>query len=420
MSLFKDFHKSPLNTGLGYRHPTHNLEIGAYNSEGWTHDATVPAVKTIGTNWTLWTQDDHKTIVMQVIADKPYKLFLVKMLNGTTAVLFDIYSSNSESGTGSVAESAGINLATTALGFNCLYSFNYADTTYSQSDSNSGYGYKAFFNLIKGYANSGVGAFVGFSFDDASNNTGFGYAALAYIKGNRNTAFGASSLLSIDGYYSGGSNIGVLESCSSLGFRSIGGFFSGANGTMTNVTGVGAYAAATGDNQVVLGGIYNGTAAQTYTAGGTVHDISDIQDKADVRDTVLGLDFINRIRAVDYKWDLRRFYEKPIPDKIAGESDSDYSARIAPIIEGNKLCNIVRDGSKKRSRYHHGVIAQEVKAVLDDLGIDFGGYQDHTINGGDAAMTVGYSEFIAPLIKAVQELSKKLTDLTALVNNTAV
>jgi hypothetical protein len=35
--------------------------------------------------------------------------------------------------------------------------------------------------------------------------------------------------------------------------------------------------------------------------------------------------------------------------------------------------------------------------------IDFGGFQDHSVKGGDDVLTLGYIELIAPLIKAVQE-----------------
>ena len=65
--------------------------------------------------------------------------------------------------------------------------------------------------------------------------------------------------------------------------------------------------------------------------------------------------------------------------------------------------NLRHDGSKTRSRYHHGLIAQELREVLAARGIDFGGFQDHTVNGGEDVLSIGYDELIAPLIKAVQE-----------------
>ena len=70
-----------------------------------------------------------------------------------------------------------------------------------------------------------------------------------------------------------------------------------------------------------------------------------------------------------------------------------------------------KDGSKARQRYHYGLIADELKGTLDELGVDFGGYQDHGINDGMCVKSVGYEELISPLIKAVQELSAQVDDL---------
>ena len=81
--------------------------------------------------------------------------------------------------------------------------------------------------------------------------------------------------------------------------------------------------------------------------------------------------------------------------------------------EASKISALTHDGSKKRSRYHHGLIAQEVKAVLDAQGIDFGGYQDHKVKGGEDVLTIGYDELIAPLIKAIQELTARVQALEA-------
>ena len=49
---------------------------------------------------------------------------------------------------------------------------------------------------------------------------------------------------------------------------------------------------------------------------------------------------------------------------------------------------------------------------MDDLGVDFGGFQHHQEKGGLDVMSLGYTELIAVLIKAVQELDTKLKALT--------
>ena len=70
-----------------------------------------------------------------------------------------------------------------------------------------------------------------------------------------------------------------------------------------------------------------------------------------------------------------------------------------------------KDGSKARQRYHYGLIADELKTTMDELGVDFGGYQNHANNGDMCVKSVGYTELISPLIKAVQELSAQVDDL---------
>jgi hypothetical protein len=59
-------------------------------------------------------------------------------------------------------------------------------------------------------------------------------------------------------------------------------------------------------------------------------------------------------------------------------------------------------------RTHYGLIAQEVKKVIDDAGVDFAGY----VEGDDGLLGLRYEQFIAPLIKAVQELSAKVDALS--------
>ena len=71
--------------------------------------------------------------------------------------------------------------------------------------------------------------------------------------------------------------------------------------------------------------------------------------------------------------------------------------------------------AKTFSRKHQGLIAQEVKAVLDSQNInttDFAGYVDSNIKDGVDKYSLRYGEFIAPIIKAIQELSVKVDNLS--------
>jgi hypothetical protein len=76
--------------------------------------------------------------------------------------------------------------------------------------------------------------------------------------------------------------------------------------------------------------------------------------------------------------------------------------------ENGDVVSFEKDGSKKRARFHHGFIAQEVKAAADTLGVDFGGFQDHGVKGGEDVLSIGYDELISVLVKAVQQLKAEL------------
>lgn len=218
-------------------------------------------------------------------------------------------------------------------------------------------------NITSGYQNTIVGSHAGNEILDGFNNSLVGrYAGQLISSGAFNVAVGEQSLsATTTGNYN-----------SALGAGTTGG------AAYDNTTLLGYQATVTGSNQVQLG-----NSSTTTYAYGAVQNRSDARDKADVRDTKLGLKFINSLRPVDFKWDFR----------------SDYKGK--------------KDGSKKRSRYHHGLIAQEVQDVIAKSGVDFGGYQHHTKSGGEDVMSIGYEELIAPLIKAVQELSKEVQELKA-------
>lgn len=244
---------------------------------------------------------------------------------------------------------------------------------------------------------------------DVATNTGYGVnALLSNTSGISNTASGYNAL----GKNTMGSS-NTANGLNSLRFNTSGNFNTGdgrdalsANTTFSYCSGIGYNAQVTGSNQVQLGG--SGTTTYSY---GAVQDRSDIRDKADVRDTALGLDFINALRPVDFRWDMREDYRLDMPEKSEGESDEAFKSRMDDWLESVKLGNIEHDGTHKRSRYHHGLIAQEVKSVIDNSGIDFGGFQDHKLSGGDDVLSLGYEELIAPLIKAVQELAARIDTL---------
>ena len=203
-----------------------------------------------------------------------------------------------------------------------------------------------------GNFNSFFGQIAGYNNTSGANNSAFGQQALYNCTiGNYNTAVGHGALSGLT--------------------------------TFNNCTGLGQFSLVTASNQVQLG-----DSATTTYAYGAVQNRSDARDKADIQDTVLGLDFIKSLRPVDFRWDYREDYNW-------GE----------------------KDGSKKRSRFHHGLIAQEVAVACSFLNVEFGGLQDHAKTGGKDVLSIGYEELIGPMIKAIQELTAKVESLENQLSN---
>lgn len=185
----------------------------------------------------------------------------------------------------------------------------------------------------------------------------------------------------------------TLTDCSGLGINAMRFMIDGGTtSTISNSTSVGANARVSGSDQLQLG-----QAAVTPYAFAALQIRSDERDKADIEPTDLGLDFIKQIEPVQYRWDMRDDYIDEIPEE---ERKAWFS-------------NPVKDGSKKRSRMHQGVIAQQVRGVCEAMSVDFSGLQDHTVNGGCDVLTVAYEHFVPVLIKAVQELSAEVEALKA-------
>jgi hypothetical protein len=274
----------------------------------------------------------------------------------------------------------------------------YALLLNTTGENNSAFGYNALSANISGNYNTGIGRYSLFSNTVGHRNTALGRSSLVTnTTGSDNVSVGELSLAS---NVSGDNNVAVGKSAlgnntasnnTAVGMEALYANTSGANNTAVgynalastnyyNTTGLGYQSAVTGNDQVQLGD----SSTTTYVYG-TVQNRSDERDKADIQDTQLGLDFINKLRPVEYKWDMREDYRQ----------------------NDEKLEDLVHDGTHKRNRKHQGFIAQEVKQVIDETGIDFAGYQDHSVSGGEDVLSLGYDEFIAPMVKAIQTLSEQ-------------
>lgn len=57
----------------------------------------------------------------------------------------------------------------------------------------------------------------------------------------------------------------------------------------------------------------------------------------------------------------------------------------------------IKDGSKAGKRFHHGFVAQEIKQIIDDTGVDFAGFNDCAHQGGAEQMYLSYTELFRPI-----------------------
>lgn len=235
----------------------------------------------------------------------------------------------------------------------------------------------------------------------SSTSTAIGYEALkVQTTANWNTAVGYQAGKAIT---TGGANtfIGYIA-----GFGMTTATASVALGDSALTGGNYGLAMALGQSAQVTGSLQNqigGSGTTTY-AYGAVQDRSDARDKTDIQDTNLGLNFVMALRPRMFKWDMRDDYRPKPPSPDASEAEWEAYRQAAD------LSNITHDGTHTRTRYHQGLIAQEVKATMDTMGVDFGGYQDHSIKGGQNVQSIGYNEMIAPLIKAIQELKTEFDE----------
>ena len=148
------------------------------------------------------------------------------------------------------------------------------------------------------------------------------------------------------------------------------------------------------DNYKSIGAITNGTTVfenhrwkTIYSNTGTI-STSDINSKKDITETDLGLNFINSLNPVSYRFKV-------------GEN----------LVEKDQNNNLVVT-AKPGTRKHYGLIAQQVKEVLDEANVeDFGGWVLVDKDNPDSEQALRYEEFISPLIKAVQELTARVKSL---------
>ena len=158
------------------------------------------------------------------------------------------------------------------------------------------------------------------------------------------------------------------------------------------------------DHEIVIGTSVTGAGTNTVrigTSGGTATlgldgsdtswaAASDLRLKKDVADSTVGLSFLNDLRPVTFKWQ----HKNAVAEDLS-QYDADSSA---PIFGEGKA--------------HHGFIAQEVKAVIDNHSDVLDG-NNIWHEDPDGTQQLSQGNLVPMLVKAVQELSAKIAELEA-------
>ena len=332
----------------------------------------------------------------------------------------------------------------TAVGSTALFAQN---NTSNELVYNTAVGYQAGGAITTGQKNTIVGGLAGDALTDADFNTALGYNALgADTKGSNNVAIGYQALMNQNFTSATDSvNTAVGHNCGTSITTSKGNALLGANagdaittglyntcigtiagsditegeanvmigysaGSYSNdfITGsqnncIGAYTVAGGTSDVGANSLgYNLTAHGGYTTVGNASNdiralhgsttwstVSDERYKKDIVDSTAGLSFINALKPRTFKY------------KTLGELPETFSAYKADSTEVFKNENT-----------NHGFIAQEVKQAIDADSNLKDGFRLWD-KRGDGSQEIAETALIPMLVKAIQELSAKVTSLEA-------
>jgi hypothetical protein len=268
---------------------------------------------------------------------------------------------------------------------------------------NTAIGFSSLFQTTTASGNTGTGAYSLYN-NTGNNNTAFGYNTLKLkTSGNENTACGYLSLLGQSGstgQYNTGIGARSLEVYTS-GNHNVGvGYQAGdviTTGSENVIIGSGSDPSANnGSNQIVIGYNVTGTGNNEIALGNTsisaikaqvtsITAYSDIRIKKNITNSDLGLDFIKQLRPVKYnKVNPAEYPDEILEKKFKGDNPD--------------------EKPEDDLQVYHGLVAQEVKQVLDNAGKTWDG---HSINKSDGKQGIAYGALTVPLIKAVQELSEE-------------
>ena len=444
--IFFSNHLLAQNVGIGTTTPAGKLHIkGSADTSQLTIDANATQTNV---HPLIRLRNSSGVDLMHINSDEPNNVFIGlnagRANNSLGGGLYNtfigtqsgFYNTTGNSNTGVGREALIYNTTgeqNTAIGTNSLYSNNIGSynnasgysTLFSNTTGsyNCGYGAGALYSNTTGAYNSASGVSALFSNETGGSNSANGYQALySNTIGYENTANGFEALYS--------NTIG--NGNTAIGYRAIysltTGEYNTANGyqaLFNNTTG--SDNIAIGDNALIYNrtgrqniaiGNYSSTDAlspDTYNTisignyqylnaannqafignkstawiGGNVtwSTYSDARIKTNIKENVKGLEFIMKLRPVTY------FKSMDAITQITGNKETpDYASKH----DADKILQ-------------SGFLAQEVEQAAKSVNYNFSGL--HVPENSKQLYSLSYSEFVVPLVKAMQEQQKMIEDM---------
>ena len=109
----------------------------------------------------------------------------------------------------------------------------------------------------------------------------------------------------------------------------------------------------------------------------SISSLSDQRDKTDIVDLPIGLDFVNKLRPVKFKWETR-------------------------------------EENIKNGRIDNGFIAQELQTVQNESNAD---YVRSVDTSNPDQLAAAYSRLIPVMVQAIKDLSAEVEQLKSQLNN---
>ena len=304
----------------------------------------------------------------------------------------------------SITDGGGVgsnNYGHIAIGFNSQKKFEGAG---SAGTPNIGIGIYSLENVVQTGSNIAIGNFAmrylgqnmtSSSYDGGYGNIGIGNYALqggysgtfntnSTFRGDYNTGVGWGALQNLTSYTSDKNTAVGVEAGRYISTGSNNTCIGNESGDSNSPSGQ----LTTNSNIICLG---NDSISAIYCADTSISD-SDSRDKTDVVNFTHGLNWVNQLNPVTYRWDKRTWYGTG----VEGASDEFLGTP---------------DGSKKTSKLNIGFLAQDVLTIEGNPNKD--NMLIVNLNENETAYGLKYERLVPVLVNAIKELSTKNDALEA-------